>query len=109
MVTVKQTLASIVALRREGVISEEEERRLVRYALQDLSTPAGLVQNQANLAQSDPVTTEQQSASVVIGVRGRQRRYAGRGEYGWVNQERAEDVNLVTLLELGGNVSRPQR
>ena len=107
MVTVKQTLASIVALRREGLINEEEERRLVRYALQDLPAPSGLVQNQVNSTQSDPTATVQQSVSTVSRVKGRQRRYAGRGRYGWVNLERAEDVNLVTLLELGGNVSRP--
>jgi len=107
MVTVKQTLASIVALRREGLINEEEERRLVRYALQDLPAPSGLVQNQVNSTQADPAATVQQSVSTVNRVKGRQRRYSGRGQYGWVNLERAEDVNLVTLLELGGNVSRP--
>ena len=101
MVTLREVIQDVAAMAKRQAITEQELKRLLGYLSQ--STPIGETgQGDAqSVMQTDSIAPPE--ASRHPGYSGKaQRTYFGRKPYGWVNLERAEDLDLITLLTLGG-------
>ena len=103
----KDVIQDLADMAKRGAISEEELKRLLTYIVDSSSAlPAspgtGTPTMETNSGAT--ITSSQPNAH----ASGPQRRSFGRGSYGTVNRERAEDLVLVALLKLGGAATRPQ-
>lgn len=105
--TIIEVIQDLTAMAKRGAITEEELKRLLSYLTQP--TPTG----QPGNGDAKPVMQTDPIAPLDAGRRSRysgksQRAYYGRKPYGWVNLERAQDLDLVALLSLGGSARRVQ-
>ena len=93
MPTLTEAMEDIIAMRKRGAVTDEELKRLVRYLVDP--TPNG-----GNGISPEPPTPAAPPR--------RQRRNVGRGSSGWVDRIQAQVLDLVAMLELADDVTRPQ-
>ena len=107
MVSITEVVQDLAGMAKRGAITEDELKRLLAYVLQSAPTGQPGDGDPKALMVSDAIMP---SASARPTVRSAQpqRQFFGRGSYGWVDLERAQDLDLVALVELGGEASRAQ-
>ena len=114
MTIFEDAVQDLAAMSRRGAITGSELRRMLTYLLQsgaesgpdDSSLRPTAPTGGPSPPQGGPgANTGASSPSVPS--RQRRRRFLGRGTYGWVNQNQAQTLDLVALLELGGSGTRP--
>ncbi|PKB84037.1 MAG: hypothetical protein BZY88_00775 [SAR202 cluster bacterium Io17-Chloro-G9] len=101
MVTLKDVIQDVAAMAKRHAITEQELKRLLGYLSQP--TPVGNPgqEDAEPVMQTDFIVPTDSSHHPVYSGNA-QRTYFGRKRYGWVNRKRAEDLDLIALLTLGG-------
>lgn len=102
MTTLTDIVQDLAAIAKRGAITEDELKRLLGYVVQEKPASEQVADGNKSVAIPTSVLATQPHMP-------RKRHYVSRGEYGWVNSERAQGLNLVALLELGGRAERPKR
>ncbi|MCH7626368.1 MAG: winged helix-turn-helix domain-containing protein [Chloroflexi bacterium] len=92
MVTTIEAAEEILNLFKRGSMTESEFRKLMSFVV-------GIDQKEGN--------TEPPAPQLVEPPRHRRRNF-GRRSYGWVTADRAQDLDLIALYELGGQARRTQ-
>ena len=107
MANIKDIIQDLADMTKRGAISEEELKRLLAYIVESNPTPPSLPGNGTPGMETDlaaPIASVQPNGHASRP----QRRFFGRGSYGTVDMERAEDLVLVALMKLGGAATRAQ-
>ena len=105
MVTLREVIQDVAAMANRQAITEEELKRLLGYLSQPLPIGVPRQGDARPVMQADSIAPPESSHRPTYSGKA-QRTYFGRKPYGWVNLERAEDLDLVALLDLGGTARR---
>lgn len=92
MVTTIEAAEEILNLFKRGSMTESEFRKLMSFVV-------GIDQKEGNTEPPTPQTVEPSRP---------RRQYFGRGSYGWVTMDRAQDLDLIAIHDLGGRARRTQ-
>ena len=107
MASITEVVQDLAAMAKRGAITEDELKRLLGYLTQ--SAPTGEPgSGDVKPAMDVDLSTPSNSNPLAKHRTRHQRRYLGRGSYGWVTSQRAQALDLVALMELGGAASRAQ-
>ena len=107
MANIKDVIQDLADMAKRGAISEEELKRLLTYIVESGSAPPSSPGN--GTLRTEPDLGAPSASGQPNGPTSRpQRKFFGRGSYGTVDMERAEDLVLVALKELGGAATRAQ-
>jgi hypothetical protein len=90
-----QVVRELVEIAERGGMTDEEFTRLLRYIVNSND-------GQDDISSAPPSPTISTVTHEAVAARA----FFGRGTYGWVNLERARDLDLVALLELGTTSNR---
>ena len=107
MANFKDIIQDLAEMANRGSITEGELRRLLTYIVESSPTPPSSPGNGTLRTEPDlvaPIVSGQPNGHASRP----QREFFGRGSYGTVDTERAEDLVLVALMKLGGAATRPQ-
>ena len=110
--TVMNTLTEVVReladLRKAGKIDEQEFLRLLDYVTDLAGANSQNGQEPHSASFRDDHYKDSGSEIRNLEHHSTPRVFAGRGRYGWVDINRAQELDLVGLLELGGQARRQE-
>ncbi|MCH8090059.1 MAG: winged helix-turn-helix domain-containing protein [Chloroflexi bacterium] len=105
MSALKDAIQVLAEMSKRGGITDEELKLVLKPLILNATSSMLQGDERAGLVSNSADTPSSQSTIRLIE---RQRKFVKRGSSGWVDKVRAEALDLVALLELGGTARRKQ-